>query len=614
MEDTNDTLVRYGGAIKAELLEDGSAKLAGYLVQFTTPTDLDLAGDFFSKDTDLGVEDGSTLPVYYHHGLDNIIKNRRLGKAKATFQDTGLWLEAQLAMRDDYEKAIFEMAEQGKLGWSSGAASHLVSNRQIGEASWIEAWPIAEASLTPTPAEPRNTVIPLKSLLSEYQQRNAEPQPTGDAQGAGDAPQSEGDGNSEAVKSTNMEGINMDDKNKDEVITLTVENLTEVIESAADAGAKEALKAYRDAEPVADPGNAKDVKVEVTHDPADNLFSNIAEQCVAVKNWTVSSGQTVDPRLTRIKATGASEAVPSEGGFLLEPTLVGDFLTPLHEEGPFTRNCRKLPVGNNSNYGWINGVDETSRADASRWGGILGYRLAEGGTKTPTKPKFRRINWELKKYAVLVYGTDELLADAAQFSAVVRQGCSEELMFMANDDILNGLGVGGPLGILNSGALITADAETAQATATFVYENIPAMWQRLHPRYRANSAWYINSEVEPELDELYLAAGTAGLAPRYVNYGSDGVMTIKGRPVYVTEFNAALGTAGDVLLADMREYLFWEKQGIQSAQSIHVQFVTDETVFRFVYRCDGQPALAAPLTPYKGTATQGPFVVMATRS
>jgi hypothetical protein len=42
MEDTNDTLVRYGGAIKAELLEDGSAKLAGYLVQFTTPTDLDL--------------------------------------------------------------------------------------------------------------------------------------------------------------------------------------------------------------------------------------------------------------------------------------------------------------------------------------------------------------------------------------------------------------------------------------------------------------------------------------------------------------------------------------------------------------------------------------------
>lgn len=402
---------------------------------------------------------------------------------------------------------------------------------------------------------------------------------------------------------------------KDEtIVTMSKDELHEFAKNAAD----EAVKAYRDAEPVVD---TKAAHVEVTHDPADNPFESIASQCAAIKAYETTKGRSFDVRLQRIKtqendaikATGASEGVASDGGFLLEPTLVAEIMKPMHEEGPFSKMARSLPVGSNSNYGWINGVDETSRATGSRWGGIQGYRLAEAGTKTASKPKFRRINWELKKYAVLVYGTDELLADAAQFSSIVQQGAAEELMFMLNDDILNGLGIAGPLGILASAALISATAESGQAADTFVYENIPAMWQRLHPRSRPKSAWFINSEIEPWLDELYLAAGTAGLNPRYVNYGSDGVMTIKGRPVYVTEFNAAPGDVGDVLLADMSEYLLWEKQGIQAAQSIHVQFLTDETVFRFVYRCDGQPSIAAPLTPYKGTLTQGPFVALAAR-
>ena len=269
-----------------------------------------------------------------------------------------------------------------------------------------------------------------------------------------------------------------------------------------------------------------------------------------------------------------------------------------------------MPVSSNSNSGWINGVDETSRATGSRWGGIRGYRLAEGDTKTASKPKFRRVNWELKKSVAVVYGTDELLQDVAQFNAVVRTGCREELGFMANDDILNGSGVGGPLGILNSGALVTfarTDANTVQ------HGDIIKMWQRLHPRNRANAKWYINSEVEPQLDALYFTGTTSVLSP-YVSCPPAGVMRIKGKDVVVTEFNAALGTLGDIVLADMSDYLFFEKTDIQEAVSIHVQFLTDETTFRFVYRCDGQTAMASAITPYKGTNTQSAFVALTAAS
>jgi hypothetical protein len=75
-----------------------------------------------------------------------------------------VFVQGELELRDKYEKAIYTLAEQGKLGWSSGSMSHLVTKTPNGKSFEIEAWPIGEASLTPTPVEGRTTAVPLKSL------------------------------------------------------------------------------------------------------------------------------------------------------------------------------------------------------------------------------------------------------------------------------------------------------------------------------------------------------------------------------------------------------------------------------------------------------------------
>ena len=614
--DDNETILAFGGELKA--LGDG--RFGGYLVRFTSEDDPDLTGDFFTAKTDYDIEFPGKATVYWNHGIDPSIKRRKLGKADLTVDEVGVWAETILQERDEYEEHIAQWARAGKLGWSSSTAPNLMERKKVGNAEHIVLWPLGlDASLTHTPAEPRNTVMALKSFISDQkreEERSAD-KPEGEAEAVGDTAPNDGEA-SEAAKNIKREDT-MSEKEQ-ETITMTVEDLNTTIGDAADAAAEKALKVYRESEP-ADEGG---VDVRVTKDEADRKFLTLADQCKAVKAAKMSDGRVIDPRLLRMKsleldaikavsATGASESDLTTGGYLLEPTLVGDILKPMHEEGPFTQAARKLPVGGNSNYGWINGVNETDRATGSRWGGIRGYRLAEGGDKTASKPAFRRINWQLKKYAVLIYGTDELLADAAQFSEIVRIGAGEELMFMANDDIVNGVGVGGPYGILNSGCLISNPIETNQPATTVVLENLYKMWARLPARSRSKAAWFINQDVEPQLDTLSLAAGTAALEPKMVTYGADGLMRIKGRPVIATEFNPTLGQVGDILLADMSEYLFWEKQGVQSASSIHVQFTTDETVFRFVYRCDGQPSLAAALTPYKGSNTQSPFVVTAIR-
>jgi HK97 family phage major capsid protein len=90
--------------------------------------------------------------------------------------------------------------------------------------------------------------------------------------------------------------------------------------------------------------------------------------------------------------------------------------------------------------------------------------------------------------------------------------------------------------------------------------------------------------------------------------------TLMGIPVENSEHAETLGTEGDMQLVDLDQYLMIDKggfpAGIQSASSIHVRFIYDETTFRFVYRCDGQPIWNTALVPFKGTATQSPFVVL----
>jgi len=154
-----DVTTIYGGEVKA--LEGG--KVGGYLVTFSDENSTDLSGDFFTRSTDFGPH--MTSPTLYNHGLDVKIGAKILGQAQMKIDDLGVWIEAQLEMRDKYEKAIYQLAKKGKLGWSSGTASHLVQREQKGSANHITSWPLGlDASLTPTPAEPRNQAMSLKSI------------------------------------------------------------------------------------------------------------------------------------------------------------------------------------------------------------------------------------------------------------------------------------------------------------------------------------------------------------------------------------------------------------------------------------------------------------------
>lgn len=164
----DDTLAFYGGAVKAL----GGGKVAGYGVLFTTVADPDLQQETFIKSTDLELEVGDRRSIYYRHGTHPIIQDRKLGKAiLKAIDDAGAFFEGELNVRDEYERYIYKLAELGKLGWSTGAISHLVRKELVKEngkeATVIKSWPIGEISLTPCPVEARTSAFPVKSLQLE---------------------------------------------------------------------------------------------------------------------------------------------------------------------------------------------------------------------------------------------------------------------------------------------------------------------------------------------------------------------------------------------------------------------------------------------------------------
>jgi hypothetical protein len=168
-----ESQIMFGDTIKTL---DDQGKVGGYLVRFTDADHKDLDGEYFTAKTYLGSTEGNGVDAYFMHGrsldvpddLNDKVKSEIKGfsehvfsSIKTTRDAVGIFAELVLDLSDRYEEAVHTLVTKGKLGWSSGAISHLVRKGKDGE---LKRWPIGEASLTPTPAEPRNRAIPVKSL------------------------------------------------------------------------------------------------------------------------------------------------------------------------------------------------------------------------------------------------------------------------------------------------------------------------------------------------------------------------------------------------------------------------------------------------------------------
>lgn len=314
----------------------------------------------------------------------------------------------------------------------------------------------------------------------------------------------------------------------------------------------------------------------------------------------------------RLKTAGhMAEAVDSQGGFLVPETWADGIYTAAIENEIV--RIRALVFKSKSDSLKLRTLVESTRA-STLFGGVTFYWTAEAADKSlstvKSKPAVGEIELNLHKLVGSLYSSNELMDDYGNFGYFMEQSFGRALRFIEDDVFIWGTGGGQPLGIMNSGALVQV---TRTALNRIDITDIGNMAARLLPGCWGNAVWLINQSVLADWANLTAGAANAAAA---IDLST---MTCLGLPIIVTEKCSALGTTGDIILADFSQYAISDG-GLEIAASREVYgsggsgFLTDETFWRVVLRVDGQPIYNGTITPHLGGAAVGPFVALTTSS
>lgn len=364
-------------------------------------------------------------------------------------------------------------------------------------------------------------------------------------------------------------------------------------------------------------------------------FASVGEFMNAVHEADVPGGAR-DKRLARISdaATGANEATGSDGGYLVPPEYADGILDLVKDESAIYPMARRVQInGNRLIEVYLNETNRKDPSTGSRHGGILAYWKGEAEQYQAVKAGFGERTTNLSKLTAYCPVTEELLQDYAAIEGTLNDLVGREFAFKIDDAMFNGSGANNiPLGILTTGtgtnpnnaALVTIAKESGQTAGTVNAQNILKMYNALIAQQRDKAKWYINQDLEIVLMQIMLQTGsitgegTTGSwgMPLYTPPGAYGNQraTLLGLPVEPNEHCAAVGSVGDIVLADMSQYLIIERAGVTKQSSIHVRFDYDETVFKFSWRVGGRPDWMSSIEAYKGSTKRSPYVALAART
>lgn len=358
-------------------------------------------------------------------------------------------------------------------------------------------------------------------------------------------------------------------------------------------------------------------RITMSEDRGKWGWRHIGEFAAAVRVASRHPGNA-DPRLMQNAPTTVSqEGVGADGGFAVPPDFRESIMEKvMGEESLLGRTDQMTTSSNNLTFP----KDETTPWQSS--GGVQAYWDGENHQLSQSKVALKEETIKLNKLTALIPVTEELLEDAPSLDSYLRRKVPQKFDWKIQDAIINGTGVGMPQGVLNSDCLVSVAKDTStspiQPADTIRYKNIVDMYSRLYAPSRANSIWLINQDVEPSLQVMDFDPTATSKTPVYLPAnGAAGqpYASLMGRPVVPIEACQTLGDKGDIILADLSQYMSVVKTGgIRQDVSIHLWFDYDTAAYRFIMRLGGQPWWASAITPANGSNTRSCFVTLDERA
>jgi len=580
--DTEKALVFVGGEVKA--LGDG--RIGGQLVRVTSRGDYDLTGDRFDTDTDFGPF--QQVPVFYNHAQDAVLGKRVLSTARLTRNDAGVWAETQLALRDEYEREIYKLAEAGKLGWSSGTAAHLVERRPEGKGYAIKSWPIVEASLTPTPAEFRNSAVTLKSWISG---QAGQPEPDG-------SPLADKNVSIVGVKTMSEQVLQISPELKARLEWLEAQEQKRIkdaeaaerqreIDTKARAMAEEFVK---DALKKAGIPDKVDPAKHAENDEGTKDLRKRAEYKAVFSKWLRGQASA-----SEMKAL--NEGTDSAGGFLVPEDLQAGIIAKLPGLTALWRLVQKVPTSRDTvtfkkrQYTTNNTYTAAARLT---WTGEIpasatAARITSNVYQDVRVPVYTGMSTEI------VYR--DLLEDNAynvegDLTRVFAENIGQDLEYYW----AQGTGVNQPEGITVNGTLRTGATVTGSAATLGTVDSLKNCMFAVPAQYRRQGVWVFNSATLLtiskfkdgnnrylfEMEDRY--GGGIGSSEQAVGDGR-----LLGKPFYISEqFPSEAANAYIAVFGDLTGYKAPERVGMSIARLDELYAETNAVAFVLRVRVGGQ--------------------------
>ena len=333
-----------------------------------------------------------------------------------------------------------------------------------------------------------------------------------------------------------------------------------------------------------------------------------------------------DPENLQSRAGTESMSGGATYGYLIKPQYYGSLFEIAMEDSVLYPYAFKVPIGQSLELRWpvLDQYFTPTSGQSASYGGVQVYRKGEIAQRPSTDAKLREQTFKVTDLVGYTPLSRDLIADNyIAADAIIQRVFARAIEWKKDYEVLNGNGVGKPLGYFNSPALLTV---TRVAASRIKYDDLVAMLAAYHQSGLGDAMWVANQTTWTDLAAIKDNAGAYVFQPNAMinqammlsimgktqtvpdlKYKAMG--TLLGLPIRFTEKVPALGTTGCLSLINPTQYGVADRQGLEVGISEHFLFDTDQIAFRFKIRNDGQPLWLGPYVSADSANTKfSPFV------